>query len=134
MDEIFQSAYKANHSTVTALVKVQNDILRALDGQRSVILLLLDLSAAFDTVDHTILLTRLSQEFGIKGTVLSRFFSYLSDRKHFVCVNGATSSHRDLPYGVPQGSILGHLLFPMYTAPLDVFFFSRSNQPFNLPS
>ena len=59
-DEPFQSAYKAFHSTETALVKVENDILRAIDSRHSVILLLLDLSAAFDTVEHSILLSRLS--------------------------------------------------------------------------
>ena len=69
--ELFQSAYKANHSTETPLVKVQNDVLRALDGQQSVILLLLDLYAPFDTVDHAILLTRLSQRFLIKVLVFA---------------------------------------------------------------
>ena len=69
LDEPFQSAYKAFHSTETALVKVQNDILQAIDQRQSVILLLLNLSAAFDTVDHSTLLSRLSTSFGIKGTV-----------------------------------------------------------------
>ena len=67
--ELFQSAYKANHGTETPLAKVQNDVLRALDGQQSVILLLLDLYAPFDTVDHAILLTLLSQRFLIKVLV-----------------------------------------------------------------
>ena len=61
-----QTSFKAFHSTETALVKVQNDILQAIDQRQSVILLLLDLSAAFDTVDHSTLLSRLSTSFGIK--------------------------------------------------------------------
>ena len=113
-ESVFQYACKANYNTETALVKVQNEVLRALNGQQSVILLLLDLYAPFDTMDHAILPTRLSQRFLIK--VL--FSSYLSERKQFVSVNGTTSSHRDLPYGIPQGSFLGSMLFLMYTAPL----------------
>lgn len=112
-ESVFQYACKANYNTETALVKVQNEVLRALNGQQSVILLLLDLYAPFDTMDHAILPTRLSQRFLIK--VL--FSSYLSERKQFVSVNGTTSSHRDLPYGMPQCSFLGSM-FLMYTAPL----------------
>lgn len=118
MNEFFQSAYKINHSTETALIRVNNDILRALDDKKSVILLLLDLSAAFDTVDHTILLTRLNRRLGFKGAVLDWFSSYLSGRKQFVRVNGAQSILHDLTYGLPQGSVLGPLLFLLYTLPL----------------
>ena len=64
LDKTFKSAYKAFHSTETALVRVHNDILTAIDNNRTVILLLLDLSAAFDTVDHSILLSRLSSPLG----------------------------------------------------------------------
>ena len=67
LGEVFQSAYKKLHSTETTLLRVQNDILRAIDSSRSVLLVLLDLSAAFDTVDHFILLQRLSHRFGIKS-------------------------------------------------------------------
>ena len=74
LDETFQSAYKAFHSTETALVRVHNDILTAIDNNNTVILLLLDLSAAFDTVDHSILLSRLSSRFGIKSLAL--FYTY----------------------------------------------------------
>lgn len=100
------------------MVKGHNDILRALDNQSSVILLLLDLSAAFDTVDHPILLFRLKCRFGFNGKVLDWFSSYLSDRKQFVKFEGGTSSSHNLNYGLPQGSILGPMLFLLYTSPL----------------
>ena len=116
--EEFQSAYKSHHSTETALVKVQNDILKAIDNNRSVILLLLDLSAAFDTVDHSILLSRLQDRFGIRNTALKWFHSYLDSREQFVSVNGIESSKKHLPYGVPQGSVLGPLLYSLCTSPL----------------
>ena len=86
LDETFQSAYKAFHSTETALVRVHNDILTTIDNNNTVILLLLPLSAAFDTVDHSIL-SRLSSRFGIKGIVLAWLRSYLTSRKQFVNVN-----------------------------------------------
>ena len=77
----FQSSYKSHYSTETVLVKVQNDILKAIDNNRSVILLLLDLSAAFDTVDHSILLSRLQNRFGIRNIALKWFHSYLYSRE-----------------------------------------------------
>ena len=118
LGETYQSAYKRNHSTETALIRVHNDIAMAIDKHNSVILILLDLSAAFDTVDHGILLSRLSNRFGITGTVLEWFRSYLSDRTQFVQVNGACSASHVLEFGVPQGSVLGPLLYSMYTSPL----------------
>ena len=75
LGETYQSAYKRNHSTETALIRVHSDIAMAIDQHDSVILVLLDLSAAFDTVDHGILLSRLSNRFGITGTVLEWFRS-----------------------------------------------------------
>ena len=96
LDELFQSAYKAGHSTETALLRVQNDVLRAIDNGGCVMLLLLDLSAAFDTVDHSILLSRLSNSFGIAGAVYQGFQSYLSGRTQFVAVGNARSSCRHL--------------------------------------
>lgn len=70
-----QSAYRKHHSTETALVRVQNDILRALDEHNAVFLVLLDLSAAFDTVNHPVLLSRLKNRLGLSGTVLQWFGS-----------------------------------------------------------
>ena len=77
LDEILQSAYKQFQSTETALVKVFNDIILDVDRNRTVILLLLDLSAAFDTVDHTILIERLANRFGLCNLALAWFKSYL---------------------------------------------------------
>ena len=118
LDEVFQSAYKNFHSTETALVKVQNDILCAMDNNESVILLLLDLSAAFNTVDHSILLSRLQDRFGVKGTVLAWFKSYLTSRKQFVQVNDCNSTQHSLERGLPQGSVLGPLLYVLYASPI----------------
>ena len=83
-----------------------------------VFLVLLDLSAAFDTVDHTILLSFLENHIELKGTVLQMFHSYLSDRSQRISVNNALSDVAGLSYGVPQGSVLGPIEFCMYTLPL----------------
>ena len=113
-----QSAYKRFHSTETALVKVVNDILCSLDNGEVVILVLLDLSAAFDTVDHKILIKRMKDYFGVKENALKWFMSYLSNRTQKVSVKGHTSDPVKLESGVPQGSVLGPILWNIYTAPL----------------
>jgi len=113
-----QSAYKCGHSTETALLKVKSDIDMALDNGDGVILVLLDLSAAFDTVDHLILYNRLENMFGIKGTALQFFISYLVDRYQQVQINEVISERIQLETGVPQGSVLGPLLFLCYMRPL----------------
>ena len=93
-------------------------LLQALDSEGAAILVLLDLSAAFDTIDHEILLSILENEFGIIDKALSWFESYLTDRHQSVTINGTQSEKHKLKYGVPQGSVLGPLLFTAYTKPL----------------
>ncbi len=115
----FQSAYREGHSTETALLCVQNDILMSMDKGEVTLLLLLDLSAAFDTLDHGILLKRLESRFGINGVALQWIKSYLTGRQQSVVINGVRSDDQALKYGVPQGSVLGPLLFTAYTAPLE---------------
>ncbi|WP_374210557.1 reverse transcriptase domain-containing protein, partial [Thiolapillus sp.] len=78
----------------------------------------MDLSAAFDTIDHCILLDRLQHMYGISGTALSWFSSYLTNRTQSVIVNDHISQVSSLSYGVPQGSVLGPILFILYTKPL----------------
>ncbi len=82
------------------------------------LLVLLDLSAAFDTIDHDILIDRLQNYTGIQGQALRWFRSYLSDRHHFLYLNGEASQLSPVKYGVPQGSVLGPLLFSLYMLPL----------------
>ena len=113
-----QSAYRAHHSTETAVLKVMTDILRALDTGNLAVLTLLDLSAAFDTVDHATLLRRLSVTYGLDGAVLSWFRSYLSGRTQFVRCGSSRSASSTLSCGVPQGLVLGPILFLLYTADL----------------
>ena len=106
------------HSVETALMKVQNDILMELDNSRGVLLVLLDLSAAFDTIDHNTLLTRL-KSFGIIGNALKWHASYLQNRSQKICINGSMSEPIQLKYGVPQGSVVGPKNFTLYTQPLN---------------
>ena len=114
--DIYQSAYRMFHSTETALLKVRNDILMEMDKRNTVMLVLLDLSAAFDTIDHKILLNRLEKRCGITGTALQWFNSYLTDRSQLVSIDGIQSKPEPLKYGVPQGSVLGPILFTIYTS------------------
>ena len=116
-----QSAYRPNHSTETALIRIFDDLLTNLDNKKVILLALLDLSAAFDTVDHTILLERLCHTFGISGQALKWFTSYLSDRSQVVrlfSVNGVKSSSQMLECCVPQGFVLGPSLYSRYTKPI----------------
>jgi len=113
---LLQSAYRRHHSTETALLKVFSDVLTAADDKKVTLLALLDLSAAFDCVDHDILLSTLQSRFGLDGIVLAWIRSFLSDRVQRVCFGGCLSAVLLLIYGVPQGSVLGPLLFLLYTA------------------
>ncbi len=116
--EEFQSGFRPYHSTETALIGVKNDLLLSSDCGCISLLVLLDLSAAFDTIDHNILLNRLENFVGISGSALAWFNSYLSDRHQFVAVNEEVSYRSQVRYGVPQGSVLGPLLFTLYMLPL----------------
>ena len=118
LDNSFQSAYKSFHSTETALLSVQNDIYMAMEKGQVTALTLLDLSAAFDTIDHSILLDRLSDWFGFCGGAINWLKSYLCDRFQSISIQGVISDPIQLLFGVPQGSVLGPLLFIMYTTPL----------------
>jgi len=109
-----QSAYRAFRFTETAIAGLLSDIFSALDTGDIAALAMLDLSAAFHTVVHTILLQRLQTSFGLNNTVSSWFGSYLDQRRQHVCYRGKQSS--DVQFGVPQGSVLGPLLFVLYTA------------------
>ena len=111
-----QSAYRRFHSTESAVLKVLSDIYAAADEKMVMLLGLLDLSAAFDTVDHQILFDRLRYEYGLDGSVLSWFKSYLTNRTICVHYNGQTSETVSILYGVPQGSVLGPILFIIYVA------------------
>ena len=118
LGETNQSAYRRFHSTETALLKVKSDILQHVDHGKIVFLVLLDMSAAFDTVDHPILLERFKTQFGIDGSVLSWFNSYLDNRNVRVSVNNNLSNEHILTYSLPQGSIIGPQGFIMYTSPI----------------
>ena len=114
----YQSTYRKGHSTETALVRVHNDIVSAVDKGLGVCLILLDLSATFDTVDHTILLTFLKEHIGLGGLALDLLKSYLTGRTQCVSIKGVLSELHELAYGVPQGSVLGPIEFCIYTTPL----------------
>ena len=122
----FQSAYRKFHSTETALLCIYNDLLLAINKQRVSALILLDLSAAFDTIDHSILLTRLANNFGLTDTALSLLSSYLHNRAQSVSISSHISQPSLLLTGVPQGSVLGPLLFCLYTTPLSYIFSDSS--------
>ena len=114
---IYQNAYRAHHSAETALVRIHNDIAQSIDSRRSVLLVLLDLSAAFDTIIQNTLLRRLSG-YGLSGDVLAWLTSYLCNRTCVVRVKSGVSEVETITTGVPQGTVLGPLLFNAYIAPL----------------
>jgi hypothetical protein len=120
--DAFQSAYRSGHSTETALIRVQSDLLNAIDNQDTAILLLLDLSAAFDMINHRILLHRLHNTFGVTGQALEWFKSYLNNRSLAVQIENTRSESRTVAFEVPQGSVLGPILFTCYMTPLGQIF------------
>ena len=118
LHEPLQSAYTPNHSTETAVIKVTNDILRALDERQCVYLVLLDLSAAFDTIDHQVFLLRLREDCGVSRGVADWMEYYLSNRTQSIDIYGTLSDKVKLDYGFPQGSKIGPFGFKLYTKPL----------------
>ena len=116
-----QSGYKTGHSCETLLVRLVNDLYLNLDITKCTVLLLLDLSAAFDTVDHGILLDILFREIGLRGSVLKWFESFLKGRQQAITINGTKSGYRSNQFGVPQGSVLGPVLFNIYVRSLIAF-------------
>ena len=116
--EKYQSAYKPRHSTETALIHITNSLLQSMDKNHVIFLALLDLSAAFDVVDHELMLQRFEKSQGVNDQVLSWIESYLSNRTQQTCIDGQLSSKRDLQCGFPQGSKMGPRLYQKYTEPL----------------
>jgi hypothetical protein len=115
----FQSAYRKYHSTETSITNLLSNIYNIIDKGCIALLGLLDLSAAFDCVDHDILINRLSFAFGIKDKPLNWLSSFLRERSHIVNFNGMSSESYNLVCGVPQGSVLGPLLFTLYTSDVE---------------
>ena len=113
-----QSAYRTHHSTESCLLKTRNDILLCLDQNEAVITLALDLSAAFDTIDFDLLSYILSERFNIVGKCKEWIISFITDRQQVVTIGNCKSKPMKLKYGVPQGSILGPLIFMLYLTPI----------------
>ena len=114
-----QSAYRSNHSTETALVHVYNDLLTAVDVGQEAVLILLDYSTAFDTINHEKFFQLLSSKFGINGCALDWFKTYFTNRTQSVIIDGHESEPHTPLEGVPQGSVIGPLSFTLYSSPLE---------------
>ena len=112
-----QFGFRKLHSSYMALMVLMNNLISSLEKGETVVGVFLDFSKAFDTVDHVMLLTEL-EHYGIRGNALAWYRSYLTDREQFVTYNGAVSSIKSVSCGVPQGSILGPLVFSLHQWPV----------------
>ena len=121
-----QSAYRPDHSTETALLTVVDDLFISHNKGNISVQALLNFSSAFDTIDHPIIVHRLHTDFGFTYTVLQWFSSYLTDRTHYVSLSNHCSALASVHSGVPQFSVLGPILFTMYTKPLSAIIDSHS--------
>ena len=108
-----QFGFRSAHSTVHAITRIHERILENINNDRHTISIYLDLSKAFDSVNHKILLNKLDH-YGIRDVALNFFKSYLSNRQQHTIVNGKASELLTIPCGVPQGSTIGPLLFLLY--------------------
>src|SRR6218665_746264 len=111
-----QSGFRKGHSTETLLLRLLSDVYAAIDSSQLTLLALFDVSAAFDTVDHEILLKRLNVSFGFSGPLLLWLRSFLSERSSCVVPGPSRSSWVPAPFGLPQGSVLAPLLFIIYAS------------------
>ena len=118
LEEPNQSAYRQGHSTETALLKITNDLLLKMDNQQVSLLILLDMSAAFDTIPHQLFLDRLQETFGLSGSALQWFRSYFKARAQRIAINGEMSTTDELEIGLPQGSGAGPFGYKTYTKPI----------------
>jgi hypothetical protein len=122
-----QSAYRKFYSTETALLRINHDLLMARDKRQCTIMCLLDLSAAFDTVSHEILLRRLAERYGISGMAHEWIKSYLHERKQFVSIQSHRSREVEKDCDVPQGSVMGPNFYEDYAAPPTADIFRKHN-------
>ena len=123
---ICQSAYHSTGHSSETVLKVVNDLFLSLNKDNISVLALLDFSSAFDTLDHSILVHRLHIDFGFAGAVLQWLSSYLTDRTHYVYFSNHCSAFALVHSGIPQGSVLGPMLFTMYIKPLSAIIDSHS--------
>ena len=118
LDNLYQSPYKSGHSMETALFQIKNDFYLSLSWGEPTAFVILNLSAAFDTVDHSSLLSCLLDWFSVGGSALKWFSSYLTVLYQSVKISCTLSDLQKLLFGIPQGSDLCPLLFSLYTSPL----------------
>ena len=114
----YQSAYRANHSCKTSILKLCNDILWAMERQEIMALVVLDLGTAFDTVNHSVLLNVLHNQFGITGKALNWYDTYLRPHQHYMEITGSRSQPRSIDFSVPQSSCARPTLYSAYAGAL----------------